>query len=70
MTHNSVRFAPKLEYFRVQRCLVFTLNEMFWNVKGKVLKVKVDWRNLSMSRGVYDLTLRVKGEDRFLEVLK
>ena len=70
MTHNSVRFALKLEYFRVQRYLVFTLNKMFWNVKGKVLKVKVDWRNLSMSRGVYDLTLRVKGEDRFLEVLK
>lgn len=43
---------------------------MFWNVKGKVLKVKVDWRNLSMLWGVYDFILCVKGEDWFLEVLK
>lgn len=36
----------------------------------QMLKVKVDWKNLRMLRGVYGLTLRVKGEDRFLEELK
>lgn len=36
----------------------------------QMLKVKVDWKNLRMSRGVYGLTLHVKGEDRFLEELK
>ena len=69
MTHNSVRFAPKLEYFCVQRCLVFALKKCC-EMEIQMLKVKVDWKNLRMSRGVYGLTLHVKGEDRFLEELK